>query len=464
MYDILDGERIPWDDLEDVEDNPYEWDALGELKTHNPISDADNLYDSMMLARKGTSWKASVQKFYWESLHRISVLQHGLDALEEGRDGAFEPKDGAEFFANERGCVRPITGLTMDDRVVSHCVNDIDLMPKIIPFLIYDNSASLKGKGVSFARDRMRVMLERFYAREGTDVGFARLKDQTKYYDNIIHDYALEMIRTFTDNGLAIKIAEKFLKHAELDVSDLSDELFELAMRVKFDRVKWRLGKHPKAGKKFLRKGVTVGDQFSQTIGVFYPYRVDNQARIVQGSKYYQRYMDDSADIDKSLERLKQRAKATDREADRIMLFTNERKTVYVRIDRWFVWLKRKYRLRDGKVQIRILPKAVTNMKRRIRKMKKKVDAGKFSPDYVAGIVKSWTHARREVLSYPQLRSIEKLILNLYGRECYEKVYDHDERWNAAQRPFDEWVDVRQPGGDQSRSLYSGENEEGHDR
>lgn len=453
----LDGKLISWDDLEDVEDNPYEWDALGKLKTHNPLSDANNLYTSMMLARKGTSWKASVQKFYWNNLSRLAALQRGLDALEKGDEGAYEPSDGAEFFANERGCIRPITGLTMDDRVVSHCVNDLDLMPKIIPYLVYDNSASLKGKGVSFARERMRVMLERYYAREHTDKGYLRLKDQTKYYDNIIHDYALDMIRGFTDNPLAVKIAERFLKHAELDVSDLTDEQFSLAQRVKFDRVKWRMGKHPKRGEKFLRKGVPVGDQFSQTIGVFYPYKVDNQAKIVRGSKYYQRYMDDSADLDRSLERLRERAAAIDHEADRIKLFTNTRKTVYVRTDKWFVWLKRKYRLKDGRVEMKILPKAVTGMKRRLRKMKKKVDAGKFSTEYVSGIAKSWLNARLDVMSYMQVRSIEKLVLNLYGRDAYEHIRDRTDRWKGTEWIDDEWRHVRQSGrGDQIGSQRSG--------
>lgn len=432
----LDGWQIPWDDLEDVEDNPYEWDELGELQAHNPIADADNLYASMMLARKGTTWKPSVQRFCWNSLQRIAALQRGLDALEEGREGAYTPGDGAEFFANERGCIRPITGLTMDDRVVSHCLNDLDLMPKIVPHLIYDNSASLKGKGVDFARRRMKAALEKYAAREGTDKGFGRLKDQSKYYDNIIHDKALGMIRYFTDNRLSVKIAKQFLKHSELDVSDLSDELYALAQKVKFDRVKWRMGRHPKGGTKFLRKGVPVGDQTSQTIGVFYPWRVDNEAKIVQGSKYYQRYMDDSADFDRDLRKLKARAEAIDRKADEIELFTNERKTVIIRTDKWFVWLKRKYRLKNGKAEMKILPKAVTGMKRRMRKMKPLVDSGKFTAEYVSGIIKSWLHARYDVMSYMQVRGIEVLTLELYGRDAYEHIRDRSERWKAT-----EWID-----------------------
>lgn len=438
---------IPWDDLPDTEAvPPYEWDHLQEPKAHNPIADANNLYSRMMLARDGTSWKQSVQSYYWNCLPENTHLQIELDALECGETGAYQPTNGTEFFANERGNVRPIVGQVMRDRVASHSLNDIDLVPKIRPHLIYDNAASLKGRGVDFARNRMKVHLERFFQREKTNIGYIRLKDQTKYYDNIDHDLARDMVHGFTDNILALKMVDVCLKHAELDVSDLSDEMFELAKRVKFDRVKWRLGKHPKRGEKFLRKGVSVGDQLSQTIGVAYPWRVDNEATIVQGSRYYARYMDDSRDMDRDLARLRERAVAVDRVADEYKLFTNTRKTVYCRIDHWFIWLQRKYRLNDnGKVEMRILPKTLTRFRRRIRKMKKLVDSGKFDEMYVAQIVKSWLCARRDVMSYPQLRRIELLILDLYGRNAYEYVYDHHEKWKANRKPHDEWLDVRQP-------------------
>lgn len=423
---------IPWDDLPDAEENLYEWDTLGELQAHDPISDANNLDDSMILARKGTAWKPSVQRFCWESVSRLGRIQRALDALERGDKGAYIPQNGPEFFANERGRVRPITGQAMEDRVVSHSLNDIILMPAIRPHLIYDNAASLKGKGVDFARKRMAAHLQRYYQREGTNSGYIRIKDQSKYYDNIDHDIAYREICRFTKNTLARKLAKVLLEHAELDVSDLSDELFAVAKRQRFDRVKWRLGNHPKAGMKYLRKGVSVGDQMSQTIGVFYPWRVDNEAKIVQGSKYYARYMDDSYDIDRDLNRLRQRAAAIDRAADEIKLFTNERKTHIHRIDKGFVYLQRKYRLLpDGTVDMKILPKALTRFRHKLKALRRFVDEGKITTQEAAETAKSWIYARRDIITYMQLRRLELLVLNLYGREAYEYVYDHHEKWRA---------------------------------
>lgn len=423
---------IPWDDLPDAPENPYEWDAMGELKAHSQIADANTLYDSMMLTRKGTAWKPSVQALRWNELHRIAKAQRELDALERGLPGAYEPQDGPEFLANERGNIRPIAGMIVDDRMVSHALNDTVLVPSIRPHLIYDNGASLKGKGVDFARKRLACHLTRYFSREGTNEGFIRLKDQTKYYDNIIHDTAYSMVCFFTTDTLARKLAQVFLKHAELDVSDLSDELFSLAQRVKFDRVKWRMGNHPKDGKKFLRKGVGVGDQLSQTIGIFYPWRVDNEAKIIQGSLYYARYMDDSYDIDRSLERLKYRAAAIDRVADGLQLFTNTRKTCIARIDRGFVYLQHKYRLLpDGTVEIKILHKSLTRFRRRLKSLRRFLDSGKITTADVVQVARSWIYARRDVLTYLQLRRLELLILELFGREAYDQVYDHDEKWKC---------------------------------
>lgn len=88
-------------------------------------------------------------------------------------------------------------------------------------------------------------------------------------------------------------------------------------------------------------------------------------------------------------------------------------------------------RRENGVVEMKILPKTVTRFRKRTRKMKKHVDAGKFTPEYVRNVVRSWLFARQDVMSYPQVRRIELLVLNLYGREAYERVCDQTGRWKA---------------------------------
>ena len=435
---ILDGELLAWDTLPERQETAYAWDELPEPRKHAVIADANVLDEAARRARAGTNWKESVQRFWWNRLARITSLQAALDALADGREGGYEPDRGYEFMLNERGRTRPICGQKVDDRVVSHALNDAVLIPAIRPYLIYDNSASLEGRGVDFARKRMRAMLQRYYALEGTSRGYIRLKDQSKYYDNIRHETLREILWHFTDDSLARKVTEKLLKNSRLDMSYMTEEAFSRAMEEKIDRVAYRMAGHPREGRKWLEKGMNVGDQLSQTAGIVYPWRVDQLAKTVLGSKYYQRYMDDSCDIDRDLEALKRRAREIDRAADSLGMYTNERKTVIARIDKGFIHLQRKIRLLDdGTVLVRLRPKAVTRIKRRIRKakLKEKVKNGQIPVKDLVNMVKSWTYARRDCLTYMQLRSIEQTVLKEYGREAYEQVYDHAEKWKATHRP-----------------------------
>ena len=430
---VFESDYLSWDSLPESQQTAYEWNCLREPDIHNPISDANNLYNAMLKARKNTAWKESVQKFCWDYLQEIAHLQIKLDRLEKGEPESYTPGKGYEFMLNERGRMRPICGQTFSDRVVSHALNDVVLVPSILSHLIYDNTASIKGRGVDMARRRLRAHLTRYFSRNGTNIGFVRLKDQSKYYDNIRHEVTFEQISLFTDNLLALKLVVLLLKASELDVSYMTDEEFDRSMETRIDRVAYRDANHKKTGQKMLKKGLNVGDQFSQTAGILYPYRVDSMAKYVQGSLYYARYMDDSYDIDSDVVTLRARAKAIDDESYRVGMFTNERKSCILRIDKGFVYLQHKFKLLpDGTIYERLLPKAVTRLKRRLKKLKLKVDAGILPLRDVLNMYRSWEISKRDYLSYMQVHTLERLILNLYGRNAYEYVYDHDPKWKCA--------------------------------
>lgn len=99
---------------------------------------------------------------------------------------------GNEFMLVERGKIRAITGLEIEDRIVRHSLNDFILMPRIRPLLIYDNGASIKHRGITFSRNRLEYHLHNYYKKYGTNEGWIMLLDVSKYYDNIRHDRAEE--------------------------------------------------------------------------------------------------------------------------------------------------------------------------------------------------------------------------------------------------------------------------------
>ena len=71
--------------------------------------------------------------------------------------------------------------------MVKHSLNDNYLLPHIRPYLIYDNGASLKNKGMSFTRNRLIAHLEKFYKETGSNEGYIMTMDFSGYYDNLDH-------------------------------------------------------------------------------------------------------------------------------------------------------------------------------------------------------------------------------------------------------------------------------------
>jgi hypothetical protein len=80
----------------------------------------------------------------------------------------------------------------LSERIVQKCLCDNVLTPILTHPLIYDNGASVKGKGVHFAIRRLIVHLSKFYRQNGfSNAGYALLIDFTKFFDNIRHDIFL---------------------------------------------------------------------------------------------------------------------------------------------------------------------------------------------------------------------------------------------------------------------------------
>ena len=114
----------------------------------NIVYDLNSLYSAFLAAKKDSDWKPQVQKY------EIDFLPNIVSTKDLLKNREYHSKPSSEFIINERGKVRPITGLQMSDRVIRHSLCDNVLSPSLIDYLIYDNGASLKGKGIDFSRKR----------------------------------------------------------------------------------------------------------------------------------------------------------------------------------------------------------------------------------------------------------------------------------------------------------------------
>lgn len=397
----------------------YNWDFYEDLPEYHPIADANNLYDSFWKSRKGSQWKASVQRFRWDLLDQIGLLQIELDNLYNGRDNAYKLSTYSNFMVNERGHIRAITALQIRDRVVKHVLNDMFLLPHIRPYLIYDNGASLQGKGVSFTRKRIIAHLQSYFRENGTNDGDIMTMDFSGYYDNIDHEIALEVINQYEKDDFAMMLVKQAFDSYNIDVSYMTDEQYETAKNTKFSTVDYRNEHHKKdelTGEKYLYKSLSVGDQTSQITAVLFPTQIDKYVTIVLGNKYYARYMDDLYVIAKTTEELQNVRKHIDDTAKKMKLIINHKKTRIYRLDRSFVYLQFKYYLKkDGYVVVRINPKTITRMRHKLKKIYGLYALGRISLEKVEKLFRSWIKNYSVFMSKLQFQNMVNLYRDLFG-------------------------------------------------
>lgn len=394
------------------------------------LTDLNLLYDSFLASLKGSAWKEEPQRFEIDFLTEIVKLKKEIESRE------YRTSPGSEFTLNERGKIRHIHGARIRDRVVRHALCDGELADALKPFLIYNNGASQKGKGMTFARKMFARDLHNFWIKYRDNKGYIGFVDFSKFYDNIPHDKIRAMIGPkISDEGRWL--LDETLKTFRVDVSYMTDEEYATCMARKFNSVEYYETIPPelKTGEKFMPKSVDIGDQVSQDIGIFYPTPIDNYVKIVRGCKWYGRYMDDMYIICRDKEELKSIIEGIKIEAKAMGLFINESKTRIVRLGDTFRYLQIRYSLTEnGRVIQRISQKAVTRERRRLRKYKHLIEKGRMSIDDVEQATRSWMGDYARIMSKQQIIHMKTIYKSLFGKEISWKPQSSSKTVKGSQR------------------------------
>lgn len=375
------------------------------------ICDANNLYLAYKASIKGSKWKETTQRFMLNFLSYIFEIQESL----MNRTLTNDPTD--KFSLSERGRVRPITSLTTKDRIIRHALCDYVLLPEVTKKIIYDNGASLTGRGISFQRSRFEVHLHRYYKLYGNE-GWILFGDFSKFYDNIIHRIAKQqLLKLFDDDEFMDWLLTLIFDGFKIDVSYMSDEEYENCLRDTFNKLDYRkIPKEQLTGEKWMAKSVNIGDQLSQIIGIFYPYPIDNYVKYVRSQKFYGRYMDDWYVMNPDKAELEDLLSHIKTIAGELGIHINPKKTRIVKISSTYKFLQVKYSLtKEGKIIKRINPQRVTAMRRKLKKLAVKIQNGEISYEGVENMFRSWIGSFYKLLSKQQRTN----LINLY-----EKLFD----------------------------------------
>ncbi len=300
-----------------------------------------------------------------------------------------DQQNGTKFVIRERGKKRNITTNIMVDKTVNHLLCDEILSPAISPFLIYDNGASQKNKGVAFSRKRLEAHLHKYYREHKSNDGYILLMDFSGYYSSVSYKKCLQVMNNLLRN---VNNEERAMTMWILQ------NLFQVfSIESNKDR------------------GINIGSQPSQNIGIAYPSRIDNYIKIVKGCKYYGRYTDDSYIIHESKEFLTEVLDGVLKIADKLELIINPKKTHIAKLSQTFKFLQLKYSLTEtGRIIRRINPKAITRQRRKLKAYKRLLDNNRLTYKEIENIFKGWMASNYKNMSQQQITNMSQLYYDLF--------------------------------------------------
>lgn len=292
--------------------------------------------------------------------------------------------------------------------------------------LCCDIAQHLRSANTIWPTYHFEAHLHQYFMKNGTNEGYVLLVDFSGYYANIPHDKCLEVLQTFLEREVedpeTLAITEMLLplifKTFEQDVSRFTDKEIEAMMAGKIDPM-LNYGVDPAllTGEKMLRKGVDIGSQPSQNIGIVYPYRLDNYAKIVKAVKGYGRYTDDSYAIARTREELLELLDGLEKEAKEYGLIINRKKTRIVKLSSEFRHLQVCYSLTEtGRIIRKINPKNITRERRKLKAYKRLLDSGRIDYATVENAFKSWLGSHWKYMSHDQVYNMSSLYYELFGR------------------------------------------------
>lgn len=328
-------------------------------------------------ATRQSRWKGVTQRYI------SNMLVRNLDLQEEVLSHRYKVSPTTNFKINERGHIRNIEAPAIRDRIVQKSLVKHILMPSLVPYVIYDNYASLKHRGTQFARKRLERMLRSYIFHNGTE-GYILLIDIKRYFESIDHEILKQLI------------APK-LSNETKEVIDLIHYIIDTSSKT--------------------NKGLNLGSEAPQILAIYYLHRLDEFMKVVKRVKYYGRYMDDIFVISNSKNELNMLLNDIENVTSALGLQINKKKTHIVKLSHGFTYLQIKYNvLSTGKILKRISHGKIVRERRRLKAFKRMLDCGKMTELDILNCYKSW---RGSIVVdhnayYNTICSVDKLYHSLF--------------------------------------------------
>lgn len=339
-------------------------------KTPESVFSFRNLYRAARVSAKGTLWKSGAMKFdRYRAVNCIRLRESLLS-------GTYRRQPPARFTLCERGKIRHIVGPRYRDRVIQRCLCDSFLVPILSRSLAYSNSASLKGKGTSFARRRFEQDMLAARARYGED---------TRVFQYDVKNY-FGSIPSVRAHAVLTRIILR--PYSGLPESDSMSRLLDIAALYSCESTY-----------------LTLGNQVNQLAAIAYLNGMDHAFHECLRQGRAGRYMDDGY-IFCSREDLLSVRHLFLASLESLGLKPNEKACFSSRLNRELAFLKVRFSYVNGRPCRRLARTTIIRYRRHLKSLHASVDSRKLSSEVIDASIASFNG----VLSVSTARHRQALV------------------------------------------------------
>lgn len=331
----------------------------------------NKLHESAQLCSKGVMWKTSTQRYMYNEFQNITKARQSVLNHEDIRKGFIC------FDLFERGKLRHIKSVHIEERVIQKSLCKNVLTPLLKNYLIYDNGACIKGKGTNFALKRCMKHLTEFSHKNGNN-GYVLVFDFKSFFESININKLLNMILKYLNDKYVIELTTNFLEA-------------------------------------FGEYGLGLGSEICQISAVYYPSKIDHLIKDKFGFKYYGRYMDDAYIICNDKEKLKWLLIEIEKVCYELELKLSKNKTHIIKLSRGFTFLKTRFIITEtSKILKLVWKKTIIREKRKIKSLFEPFKNGLITLEEIKNQVMSVIGTLKWKNAYKQRISIYNLFKEKY--------------------------------------------------
>lgn len=347
-----------------------------------------DMYQAGKQCCNGVRWKNSVQRF---EMHLFSGTARRRRLI---LDGEWKPTAYVHFTISERGKTRPIDAPRIQDRQIHKVYTKKVLLPLYLPEMIYNNGASLQGKGFEFSKRELREDLHWHYRHYGR-AGNVILIDFKQFFPSVSH-------------------AELYKRHDRLilnrEVRKIGDDVIKTVPG---------------------GRGLPLGVEPSQAEMIAFPSALDNYIKCQLSIKCAGHYMDDYYIIVPPDRDPKEIMRLIIVKAESLELTVSKSKSRIVPLTKPFRYCKAKYTLTEtGKVIVNGNRDGVKRARRKIKAFHQKIAEGSMSYEDLWTSVNGMLAYFESYNDHGRVLRLRRLFYAIYGFSP-EKIENFRMRGNS---------------------------------